>query len=59
MVDDEISDSVFGTESGKRKKSGRKFYWEGPIEVELPNRVRSITIHKMRIFIYLLEIENY
>ena len=48
MVDDEISDSVFGTESGKRKKSGRKFYWEGPIEVELPNRVRII-IHKLHI----------
>ena len=37
VLDDDISESVFGTKSGKPK--GRKFYWDGPIEVELPNKV--------------------
>ena len=52
MVDDEISDSVFGAHSRKGKKSGRKFYWDGPIEVELPNKVR-IVIHKMFIYVVI------
>ena len=43
MLDDDISDSVFGTKSGK--PTGRKFYWDGPIEVELPNKVERSLIN--------------
>lgn len=43
MLDDDISDSVFGTKSGK--SAGRKFYWDGPIEVELPNKVERSLIN--------------
>ena len=39
MVDAEISDRVFGSKSGNDKSTGRKFYWDGPIEVEMPNKV--------------------
>lgn len=39
MVDDDISDSVFGPKA--EKPTGNKFYWDGPIEVELPNRVEK------------------
>ena len=45
MVDAEISDRVFGSKSGNDKSTGRKFYWDGPIEVEMPNKVqRSISV---------------
>ena len=43
VLDDDISDSVFGTKSGK--SAGRKFYWDGPIEVELPNKVERSLIN--------------
>ena len=40
MVDADITDRVFGSKSGNDKSTGRKFYWDGPIEVEMPNKVQ-------------------
>ena len=39
MIDPEISASVFG-EGHQPRPEGRKYYWEGSLETEVPNKVR-------------------
>ena len=57
MVDAEISDRVFGSKSGNDKSRGRKFYWDGPIEVEMPNKVqRSISFIVPRLFVPIFSV---
>ena len=40
VIDPKISESLFGSSSGN-KRQGRKFYWDGSIETEVPNKVQD------------------